>query len=170
MGTLLNGSERILFDGVAQEVMRLVQTNDPILWKFVSAVGCASVSGTTDCLYEEPIQNSKHYIPYKVPCFFESKVKSDDVDEAGLVQRVDGTIHFVQQDLVLAKVPLDEQKNHLSSGDIIQLWSKNKVRTWYFEIVSVNREGWQNDSDNFTHYVCDVIRNESFTPERKIVK
>lgn len=170
MGTLLNGREKILFDQTALEVMTLAGTESPVLWKWVERVGRAAVSGLFDCLYEEPAEGSKHYAPFKVLCYFEGKDRSTDVSDDGLVARTDGRITFVRKNLEDAKVPMDEEANHIAEGDIIQLWSGNKLRTWYFEVISVNRDGWQNDSDNFTLYVCDVARNESFTPERKIVK
>lgn len=169
MGTLLTGIERSLFDNISLEVMTLAGTDSPILWKFAERVGNA-VSGYADCLYEEPVSGSKHYIPFKVLCYFEAKDRSIEVGDDGLVGSTAGRITFVRKNLENARVPLDENANHISEGDIIQLWSQNRLRTWYFDIINVNRDGWQNDSDNFTQYVADVVRNDSFTPERKIVK
>lgn len=169
MGKLLNGLDSPLFDTIAMEVMALAGTDSPILWKFAERVGNA-VSGFSDCLYEEPIDGSKHYIPYRVMCYFEAKDRSTEVGDDGLVGSTAGRITFVRKNCEIARIPMDENANHISEGDIIQLWSNNKLRTWYFEITNVNRDGWQHDSDNFTLYVTDVVRNDSFTPERKIVK
>ena len=170
MGSLLNGAEKGLFDSIALEVMALAGTDSPILWKFMERVGSTPAANAIDCLYQEPVDGSKHYVPFRVLCYFEGKDRSTEVSDEGLVGLTAGSVTFVRKNLESAKVPLDDQANHLSEGDVIQLWSQNKLRTWYFEITNVNRDGWQNDSDNFTLYVCDVIRNDSFTPERKIVK
>lgn len=169
MGKLFNNKEKAFFDARSLEVLELVSTECPVLWKWALRVGNA-VSGYVDCLYQEPIEGSKHYIPFDVLCYYEEKDRSTDVSEEGMVQVTDGRITFSRKNLEDQKVPLDEQRNHVSEGDIIQMWSQNKLRTWYFEIVSTNRSGWQLDSDNFTLYVCDVRRHESFTPERKIEK
>ncbi len=171
MGILLDGSEHALFDGIAEEVMTLAGTNCPVLWKLSQKI-ISSVSGATDCLYEEPVAGQKLYVPYRnILCFYEAKNKNSDVGDEGLIERVEGVVHFVRADLEKHKVPLDPQnKDHVVEGDIIQLWANNKLRTWYFKIVQVNRDGWQNDSDVFTHYSCDVVRNLSFTPEEQIVK
>lgn len=170
MGTLLDGSEFRLFDGIAEEVMRLAGTSCPVLWKLSEKI-VSSVSGVTDCLYEEPVAGKKIYIPYRdILCFFDAKEKNSDVGDEGLIERFEGRVFFVRADLEKHKVPLNDNKDHISEGDIIQLWANNKLRTWYFKIVQVNRDGWQNDSDVFTHYSCDVVRNVSFTPEEQIVK
>lgn len=169
MGILLNGHEKNLFDSVALEILNLAGTESPILWKFAEKVGRA-VSGFSDCLYEEPIDGSKHYVPFRVLCYYEAKDRNTEVTDDGLVQTTAGRITFVRRNLEEARVPMDENANHISEGDIIQLWSQNRLRSWYFEITNVNRDGWQLDSDVFTLYVADVVRNDSFTPERKIVK
>lgn len=169
MGTLLGGIEKPLFDNIALEVVTLAGTDSPILWKFAERVGNA-VSGYIDCLYEEPGFGSKHYIPFRVLCYFEAKDRTTEVGDDGMVGSTAGRITFVRKNLETARVPMDENANHISEGDIIQLWSQNRLRTWYFDIINVNRDGWQNDSDNYTLYVADVVRNDSFIPERKIVK
>lgn len=179
MGTLLNSAEHVFFDNVALEVLRLAGTPDPILWKFYKILPpslLSSVSGQIDCIYEDPGNGSKHYIPFgtatgnPVLCYFEKPDALTDVNDNGLVQRFEGRIWFSRKNLENLKVPLDDDANHMSPGDIIQLWSKNKVRSWYFEVIRAEREGFENDSDVFTHYACDVVRNDNFIPERKIVK
>lgn len=170
MGLLLNNKERNLFDSIAVEVMLLSGTEDPVLWKFYERVPGAAVIGQVDCLYEEPVSGSKHYVPYQVMCFYEEKEQTQDVSDDGIVDTSTGKVHFVRKNLIDKKVPEDETGNHVNPGDIIQLWSKNKRYTWYFDIINVVRTGWQLDADNWVSYACDVTRNESFTPEKKIIK
>jgi hypothetical protein len=169
VGRLLNGSERRLFDSIAMDVLRLAGADQTVLWKFVRnpAKTINQVSGFIDCLYEEPINASKHYFPYKIMCYFDQPDRATEATDDGRQQRSEGRAWVSRKDLEEKKVPLDETGNHMASGDIIQLFSKSG-KTWYFEVMSVNRDGFENDSDVWTHYVLDLVRNDSFIPERKI--
>lgn len=176
MGTLLNSSEYRLFDSINEEIMRLAGSPNPVLWKFFKILPSTSVSGIPsqiDCLYGEPAYTvsgaSKHYMPYPVMCFYEQPDKTVDATDDGLNSRTEGRVYFSRKNLEDAKVPVDNRYYHIGIGDIIQLWGKEK-KTWYFEIVSVNRDGFEHDSSVWTQYVCDIVRNESFTPEQKAVK
>lgn len=174
MGTLLNGSEQKFFDNVALEVLTLAGTPDPVLWKFFSVLPStpiSSVSGQIDCIYSDPVSGSKHYLAYSkgLMCYFEKPDSLFDATDQGLTEKNEGRMWLARKNLEALKVPLDVEGDHVTAGDIIQLWSKNKIRTWYFEVVQVEREGFENDSDVFTHYACNVVRNHNFKPERKIV-
>jgi hypothetical protein len=181
MGILLNSREHRFFDQIGLEVLRLAGTPDPVLWKFYKILPVSvdsSVFGQIDCLYKEPYPESQHYLTFgnaahphhpHLLCFFEKPDTLTDVnDGGGLVERFEGKMWFSRRNLEDLKVPLDTDQNHITPGDILQLWARNKLRTWYFETIRVERDGWEHDSDVFTHYNCDMVRNDSFDPERKI--
>lgn len=165
MGTLLGGREKFLFDRRNIEVLRLAGTQKTILWAFTSH----SVSGDADCLYEEPIQGSQHYFPFKVLCWFEQPSQSAESTEEGRSNVVDGIVYFSRKDLENRKVPLDAENHHVRVGDIVQLFSHDKVRTWYLQVKNVERDGFVNDSEFWTQYKCEVIKYDQFEPERLIV-
>lgn len=180
MGTLLNSNEQRLFDSVALEILTLAGTHSPVLWKFSKTGGATasnimSVSGLIDCLYEEPRMPSslpansklKLYTPYNVLCYFERPTDTYDATDSGLAERREGKIWLSRLNLENVKVPLNEHLNHVQPGDVIQLWSKTK-KSWYFDLITAERDGFENDSEVWTHYECEIVRNESFDPERKI--
>jgi hypothetical protein len=181
VGTLLNSAEQKFFDSVSIEVLTLAGTHTPILWKFsktgnATASNIMSVSGLIDCLYEEPrIPSSlpansklKVYTPYTVLCFFERPTHVFDAQDTGLNERTEGKFWLSRLDLENKKVPLNEVGYHVQPGDVIEIWSKVQNKPWYFEFISVERDGFEHDSEVWTHYEIDAVRNESFTPERKI--
>lgn len=181
MGTLLSSNEQKFFDSIAVEVAVLAGTSTPILWKFshsggATASNVSSVSGLVDCLYEEPRVPSTLpdgsklmlYKPYKVLCFFERPSQVIDARDEGLVERTEGKFWLIRKDLEDKRVPLNEHGYHVQAGDVIELWSKFSQKKWYFEVISVDRDGFEHDSEVWTHYECDAVRNESFSPERKI--
>lgn len=174
MGTLLNGKEQKFFDSVAVEVLTLAGTDGTILWKFSAFPAGVDPELAVDCLYEEPIPiyyddtGVKHYRGYKVLMHFEEPTSSNDATDNGLVIRNDSVFWFARKDLENKKVPIDEQGEHISVGDIVQFFSKGK--TWYFEFTNVERSGFEHDSEVWTHYRAEGIRNISFKPEQKIVK
>jgi len=182
MGTLLNSGEQRLFDSIAIEVLTLAGTHSPVLWKFsktgnpATADSSSGVSGLVDCLYEEPrIPNTldpksklKLYTPYKVLCFFERPATVVDARDEGLQERSEGKFWFSRRNLEDLKIPTNHLGEHVAVGDVIQLWSQVKNRSWYFEFINVERDGFEHDAEVWTHYECEGVRNDSFAPERKI--
>lgn len=167
MGTLLGGGEKTWFDSVAVEVLRLAGVDNCVLYHFMAHID--GVSGIVDCLYGEPVQGSgaaKHYFPFKVLGYFEAPTRITDATEQGLVQVYDGRMYFSRKDLENAKVPPDAQGDRVIVGDIVQIFKAG--RFWYFEFKNVERTGWVTDSQEYTHYVCDIIRTDDFVPERKL--
>lgn len=165
MGILLNDSEAAWFDNTALEITTLAGVDNTVLWHFV-AFPVGSVSGTVDCLYSEPQPGSKHYFPFKVLGWFEAPTMTQEASELGLDIYSEGRFYFVRKDLENNKVPPDDLGNHVSPGDIVQIFRKGKF--WYFDLKNIERTGWANDSQVWTHYVCDMIRREDFNPERNI--
>lgn len=164
MGFLLNGSERAWFDSVAIEVLKLAGVDNCVLWKFATN---NSVSGSTDCIYEEPVVGSKHYTSF--PCLgsFEAPTQTQEATEMGLNAFSEGRMYFSKKNLEDLKVPADPVLgDRVVAGDVVQLFRTG--RFWYFDLKNVERTGWINDSQEFTHWVADMVRNEDFTPERKI--
>jgi hypothetical protein len=181
MGSLLNSAEQKFFDNVALEVLTLAGTPSPILYKFsktgyATASNITSVSGLIDCLYEEPRiptrlpsgSKLQRYTPYQVLCYFERPTHVIDAQDNGLVERTEGKFWFSRLDLENKKVPLNEHGYHVQPGDVIELWSKITNKYWYFDIITAERDGFEHDSEVWTHYECEAVRNESFSPERKI--
>lgn len=185
MGSLLNSKEQTFFDQTSIEVLTLAGTDTPVLWKFNKTGGATAatidgVSGLIDCLYEEPRIPSQAgvkgtpsaklflYTPYNVLCFFERPQFINNATEMGLQQRSEGKMWFSRKNLESVNVPLNSLGYHLDAGDIIELWSKTAKIPWYFEMINVERDGFEHDSSIWTHYECEVVRNESFSPERKL--
>lgn len=181
MGSLLNSKEQRLFDSIALEVLTLAGTPTPVLWKFsktgfATAGELSSVSGMIDCLYEEPRVPSllpstsklEMYKPYNVLCYFERPNSIVETSEQGLVDRTEVKFWFSRLDLENKKVPTSGKGEHVDVGDVVQLWSSYTKKTWYFEVINVERDGFEHDSEVWTHYECSAIRNESFSPERKV--
>jgi hypothetical protein len=176
MGSLLNGKERAFFDSVNQEIVRLAGTDDPVLWKFYKSLPASLATvANSDCLYEEPVAGSKNYISYKgtptVPLLvsFEQPTRTEEAGDNGLVTRFESRITIPRSNLEQLKIPVDDLSNHIGVGDIIQVWSKSK-HSWYFEVINVERDGFENDSDVWTQYSLECVRNENFVPEKKIIK
>lgn len=176
MGTILNGREQKLFDNISVELLKIAGTDGSILWKFIEFPSGTDPELAVDCLYEEPVptyystdaSKVKHYKQFKVLMHFEEPTTQVDAGDAGLIERNEATFWFARKDLENQKVPLNSNGDHIGVGDIIQFFSKGK--TWYFEFVNTERTGFENDSDVWTHYRADGVRNLSFKPEQKIVK
>jgi hypothetical protein len=181
MGTLLGSGEQPFFDSIALEVLKLAGTASPILWKFSNTGNAkpntiSEVSGLVDFLYEEPkipqglprSSKLKLYSPFQVLCFFERPNHTMDAQDNGLVDRTEGKFWFSRADLEARKVPVNQYGYHVHPGDVVELWSKVTNKYWYFEVISVERDGFEHDSEVWTHYECEAIRNESFSPERKL--
>ena len=168
MGKLLNSKEKAFFDKINFELMALAGHDYVVLWKFSPVLKKNPSNPSIDCLYEEPAVNSRHYTSYSVMGFFEQPDSQTDVGDNGLIERVEGRFWFNRKDLEQRKVPVDEHGDHINPGDIIQIFPKGQE--WYFEVVNANRDGFEHDSEVWTQYSCDVVRNESFSPERKLLK
>lgn len=185
MGLLLNGGEKFLFDDRNVEILRLTGVDDCVLWHFIAYptaeliaalppdaqayIPLDSVSGgVIDCLYDEPMSGSKHYAPFKVLGYYEEPTLTDTVADSGSDFVFEGRMWFSRKNLEDAQIPPEPVHNDLVQvGDIAQIFKAG--RYFYFEIRNITRTGWVHDSQEFTQYVCDVVRNDSFVPERKIL-
>lgn len=164
MGTLLNDKERALFSSIALETFRLAGVDHCVLWKF-SAYLSNGVSGV-DCLYAEPAINTNplHYKPFRVLAFYQEPTQNADAQAGGEDTILEGRIYFDVTDLRCKKVPQDIYNDWVSVGDIAQIFKMGKY--WYFDLKNIQRTGWVTDSETFELYVCDMIRNTDFLPER----
>lgn len=185
MGSLLNDREKLLFDARNIEVLRLAGAENTILWSMstnpydLAKQLFPSVSGIDgmDCLYGEAnpdiankVDGKQHgyFRRYDVLCLFEEPAITFDITLLGGEQVADAILWFSRADLDKNKVPKDSTGDHVKSGDIVQLFSKNKdVTTWY-QIINANRTGFINDSKTWTQYRCDAIRSTALPPEVKI--
>jgi hypothetical protein len=98
---------------------------------------------------------------------FEKPDRIEEVGDNGLTTRLDGKMFVSRKNLEELKIPKDSFGYHISVGDIIQLFSKS-TNTWYFEVINVDRDGFEHDSEVWTQYELGVARNQSFTPEKKL--
>lgn len=165
MGTLLTGKEKSLFDSINREILGLAGADNVVLWSFLASVA----SGDVDPLYAEPVPGTNHYAPYKVLAYFERPAVVSEGADGGLDITLEGRVYFSRRDLEVAKVIPEgdtSEKDLIKPGDIFELFSKG--RSWYFELKNVERDGFVNDSEVFTQYVCDFERARSFIPERKL--
>jgi hypothetical protein len=168
MGSLLGKSEKALFDQINSEVYVLAGTDQVHLWKWYSFIGnLASVSGGIDLMYGEPVYGSKHYEPYKVIAFFERPSFSADSTSEGLQNIKEGRVQISRKICENRKVPKDKNGYHIQIGDIFEFFRHG--RTFFFEVKNMELDGWINDQDTWTQYLLDVVYNETFTPQRKLV-
>lgn len=185
MGLLLNDREQRLFDNLNVEMLCLAGAEDVILWHFTrtALIGDTVEDGVVDhsridCLYAEPISagavnpgtgtipTGKNYFPYKVLAYFEKPTKTAEGTSEGLDITLGNRIWFSRSNLEANKVPLDEDGNRVKEGDIFELFSNGL--SWFFELKVVERDGFIHDSETWTQYSCEYIRNRSFIPERKV--
>lgn len=169
MGTLLNGAEKTFFDAISVEVLRLAGVDNCILWKFTAfPVINGSVSGSVDCLYGEPTigTNPLHYKKFNVLALFQEPSHVTDALDTGELLKIEGRIYFARKNLEVAKVPANTFGDLVEPGDIVQIFLKG--RFWYFDLANVERTGWVTDSQEYTHYVADMVRNSDFLPEQKL--
>src|SRR6185312_698303 len=108
MGRLLNKGEQSLFDSVNVEVQSLAGVGDGncVLWKFVKVPQGATglgVSGFIDCLYGEPIMQSRHYFPYKINAYFERPTVDAEAAEEGLTVTKNSKVTISRKGLEIAK-------------------------------------------------------------------
>jgi hypothetical protein len=168
VGTLLNDRERYLFDSIALDLLRLVCVNNCILYKF-NAYPSVSGYSPVDCLYGEPVEglNPEHYKPYQVLAYFQEPSHSTDGTDGGEQKIIDGRIFFARKNLEQLRIPANSMGDLVDAGDIVRLFRQGVF--WYFDLRNIERTGWVNDSQVYTHYACDVIQNTDFLPERKIL-
>jgi len=167
MGSLLGKREKLLFDSRNLEVLRLAGAEPITLWHFVKYPKVGSVSGFVDCLYGEPLPDTKHYLPYKVLGWFEQPSQLIEGMDEGYQNTDDFIVYFSRKDLENKKVPINPVSfEHISVGDIIQIF-KGGIE-FYLEVRNVEKDGWINDSDVWTQYRCDTIQNSSFSPALKL--
>jgi len=169
MGTLLSKREKILFDKINSEVYVLAGAEDVYLWKWQKYFGnVSSVSGSVDCLYGEPIPNTKHYKPYKIIAYFERPTTTFDSTDEGLQYIKEGRVYVSRLILERAKVPKDkEELEHVNVGDVFEFFRKGN--RFSFEVRNVEKDGWINDQDTWTQYIADVVYLSSFNPDRKLI-
>src|SRR5580700_5325612 len=144
MGTLLNGSEKLLFDNIAVEVTKLVGVEYCYLWKFNAY---PSVSGgDPDCLYGEPADgtNYLHYTQFRVLGFYKEPEQIGDATDQGLNTTIEGQMYFVRKNLEQMRIPIDQFGDLVSIGDIVQIFRSGHF--WYFDLKEIKRTGWINDS------------------------
>lgn len=166
MGTLLTDKEKALFDSINVEILKLAGAEDKdsgpvILWSFTPPIQ----TGAKDPLYVEPNPRAI-YAPFKVKASFEIPIRDFSATDEGIDIRTSNTVWFSRKDLEDSGLPLDDQGDLVKIGDIFELFSQGKKI--YFELRVVNRHGFVNDSQVFTQYQCEFVRNDDFIPERKI--
>jgi len=169
MGTLLNNSEQTFYDQVNVEVLTLAGTDNLILWTFTKPTSMAEI----DCLYGEPIVDANgpvgtNYYPFEVLGLFQKPVRTSDGTPHGLDITRDGVIYFSRKNLEDKNVPATSEGDRVKEGDVFELFSNIPDKRWFFELKKVERDGWENDSDVWTQYICDFVRHDSFIPERKL--
>lgn len=162
MGLLVNAKEKALFDKVSNEVFKLAGVEECILWRFK----VREKQHPADLLYMEPVQDAKHYESYRVLGIFEEPSQTQDATDEGLQGVTEIKIYFNRKNLEDARVPVGYDGDYVDVGDIIQIFRRG--RFLYVEARNVERTGWVNDSQEFTQYVVECVRNDSFIPERKI--
>lgn len=167
MGRLLGLKERHLFDSINAEVYSLAAAEDVIVWKWYKSSGAASVSGSLDLLYGEPILGSRHYIPFKTIAYFERPSNNIETPDEGSQYVRESRVFISRLICERSKIPADTEGYHVRVGDIFEFFRKG--RTFYLEARNVEKDGWINDQQLWTQYLIDAVYNSTFTPDRKLI-
>jgi hypothetical protein len=161
MGRLRGGEDSPLFMSVNEEIVDLFGNEDGVLHRFDTDASCPS----KDPLWDEPTVKPV-YIPYNIPYLLQDWATPIQVDELGQEVIYEATLFISRTHLQKAGVPVDGNGDHVRPGDRFESWHQGD--RIYFDLIGVDRQGYVNDSDNWTQYVCVARRSTKYVPEKDI--
>lgn len=161
MGRLRDDYECALFNSVSEEVVDLFGVDGVRLFKHNAA---DNITGR-DPLWDEPSPHVK-YKEFEIKALWLDWKDDPEPGAEGFGHTWENTIYVALTHLLKAGAPLDDQNDYVSEGDMIFVFNGNKE--FYYDVISVERAGWINDSSQFTGYNLTVKRNRQFYPERKL--
>jgi len=160
MGRLRDDYERPLFLCVAEEVVDLFGVDDVYLFRWEAADNVS----IKDPLWDEPTTTAA-FKRFVIKAAFQDYAGSDVATESGREIDTDCRIFIALNHLTKAQVPLDRFGDWVVEGDVVGLHYRGEYTE--FDLVEVERDGFVNDSDKFTGYVCQGKRREKYVADRK---
>ena len=162
MGRLRSECDLAYLRKISAETVDLFGVDDAILYKIDADARCR----TKDALYSEP-SDGLAFVAYKIKANFTEIADTHEASELGETD-VFTNVAFVSWNLLeQAGVPLDDIGDHISEGDLIELFYKG-ARLIY-DIKQVDRAGYHNNTQYWTGYNLTLDRNSKYYPDRKIL-
>lgn len=160
MGRLRGDYEAPLFRSIAEEVTDLFGVGDAYIYRFSSADNLS----VKDPLWSEPMTTAR-FTKYPIKLNFSDYSDSTDSDEAGRDAYLDVNVYIALNHLIKAQVPRDAEGEYVTEGDVVGFhWRGEYVEV---DVIAANRDGWVNDSDQFTGYTLTCKRRDKYVTERK---
>ena len=160
MGSLLDDSERALFDSVTTDLNRLA--GDQINYYSMNRPNTK-----IDPLYGEAMERSIDG-PYRVAAWVKWPQQNPEADEHGFGFTFDG-------EAVIARAELDKVRApYPYEGDILEMWrtpfhdADSLGKGLFFDIIRVQNDGHVNDSPSFVQFRMTLKRRTQFGAERKL--
>ena len=157
---LLHGDDTNLFNSINEEIMDIACISDVYLYRFHEG-DSQPYDDPLWCEYDQLPQ----YRRYKVKAFREKPNMFSDASEGGIEERVETVMTFSRKILEKAGVFYDNKKDLVAPGDFVQIFVRGVVD--FFDIISAERDGYVNNTDYWTQYLCETARRTKYLPERK---
>lgn len=163
MGRIRDDFECQLFNSMSEEVVDLFGVENAKLFRF-AAPGVDNISNR-DPLWDEPSPHVR-YKTYGIKCMFLQWNDDPEPGPEGQHHMWENQIFISLNHLKKAGCVPDNQNDYVNEGDMIFVF--NGRNEFYYDVIKSQREGWVNDSSDFTGYTLQVKRNLKFVPERKV--
>lgn len=160
MGRLRGDYEAPLMRGVAEEVVDLFGVPDAFLFRFSSADNLSN----KDPLWSEPSTTAR-FTRYPIRLSFSDYTGATDADDGGRDMSLEVGIYLALNHLLKAQVPKDGEGEYVTEGDVIGFHQRGVYVE--VDVLSVEHDGWVNDTDSFTGYTLQCKRRDKYVTERK---
>lgn len=162
MGRLRDGRENPLFQHYGSEIVELYGNDDVILFRFDESLS----KPVADPLWDEYSPSPK-YLGFKIKAFVTQFTReSPTASPHGKDTEFDAIFSISRTHLDQAGVPQDVDGRMIREGDVLAV--NEKGDTFYFDIVSLDRKGYVNQSDQWVSVEANCKRREKFVAERKL--
>jgi hypothetical protein len=167
MGRLRSCEDSHLIAKITAEVTELFGTDDAALYRYI-AVWTENIN-RKDPVWGEPT-STPAYKRFDLPVHWFDWASIENASELGLEQEIEiSTAYIALNHLLAAGVPIDQDGDYVAPGDILSLHNKCGHVTTSYDILTVDRDGWINSTDQFTQYKLSLKRRQKYEPERKLV-
>lgn len=166
MGRLRSCEDAAYIASIASEVTDLFGTDDAALYRYI-AVWPENIA-RKDPVWDEPT-STPAYKKFQLPVMWFDWASLEDASELGLESALEiSQCYLALNHLIGAGVPQDQDGDYVAPGDIIELHNKCGHRKETYDVITVDRDGWINSTDQFTQYRCSLKRRQKYEPERKL--
>lgn len=161
MGRLRGGEDAAYFRSINEEVIDLFGNEDGVLHRFNAEGSCPN----QDPVWDEPT-TKPNYEPFNLPFLIQDWNTPIQVDELGAETIYEATIYISRAHLDRVAVPKDSTGEQIRPGDKFECWHQGD--RLYYDIITVNRDGFVNDSDCWSQYVLTCRRTTKYVSEKDI--